>query len=68
MVVLTTSTGEVVSMPEKQVLALHDHLSEFTDPVWHFNECGCCVSVHEGEHAHAGYVIGSDGGCDWVEV
>lgn len=36
---------------------------------WHFNECGCCVSVHGSDCA---YVIGPDGdatfyperGCD----
>jgi hypothetical protein len=66
-VVVNTSTGESVTMPEAQVLALAAHVPEFTDPVWHFNECGCCVSLHEREHPHAGYVIGSDGGCDWIE-
>jgi hypothetical protein len=67
-IVFTDNTGRVVSMSEKQLLALHEHAPEFNDPVWHFNACGCCVSLHENENPHAGYVIDGDGECDWVEA
>jgi hypothetical protein len=34
---------------------------------WHPNACGCCITVHEhAEHVHEGWVIGPDGGTDWV--
>lgn len=36
-------------------------------PTWHPNECGCCVSVHDDvEHPDAGWLIGRDGGSDWI--
>jgi hypothetical protein len=34
------------------------------DPIWHFNLCGCCVSVHEnvsGDKVTGGWVINRDG-------
>lgn len=35
---------------------------------WHRNDCGCCVTVHEdAEHVTAGYLIGPDGGVDWLD-
>lgn len=33
----------------------------------HWNECGCCVSVHEDvPEPSVGYVVGPDGGSDWI--
>lgn len=38
------------------------------EAVWHPADCGCCIIVHEDgvEPCHAGFVIGQDGGYDWV--
>ena len=38
------------------------------DPVWHVQPCGCCVVVHDAaDHgASGGWLIGSDGGSEWV--
>lgn len=60
-----------VTLPFAQVAAMGDALRDLrargAEPVtWHFNECGCCVSVHGGDGA--GWVIGQDGGADWHEA
>lgn len=35
----------------------------------HWNSCRCCVSVHEqAEHITEGYVVGRDGGSDWLQL
>jgi hypothetical protein len=59
--------GEV-AMPLLQALAIAQCCQDFTDPVWHFNECGCCVSVHERGDTGSGYIVGNDGTYDWVTV
>jgi hypothetical protein len=60
--------GERVTMTAEQAIALHRCLRRFKEPVWHFNKCGCCVAVHEAGVDTEGYVIGQDGGADWVEL
>jgi hypothetical protein len=35
-------------------------------PIWHMNACGCCASVHADDNGHEGFLIGSDGGFDWL--
>jgi hypothetical protein len=35
-------------------------------PVWHFNDCGCCVCVHEDvPRVHAGYIVNRSGDAFW---
>ena len=53
-------------VPLVQVLALADLLGLFEDPVWHLNDCGCCLSVHERDNHYEGFVVGPDGWADWV--
>ena len=62
-----TADGVEVELTADQTIALADRLDEFDDPVWHVNACGCCVSVHNRDDGHRGYVIGRDGEADWVE-
>ena len=63
--------GREIEVPLKQLLSVGEVMDEFVDPVWHWAQCGCCIVVHEhvesGEHVCEGYVIGPDGGRDWVD-
>jgi hypothetical protein len=69
MLTIPTADGQKIELPVAQALAVAEALLEFKRPVWHVNDCGCCVSVHENEKpVTGGYVIGRDGGADWVEV
>lgn len=63
-----TPEGREVSLPFAQAVAIAEACRDFAEPVWHFNDCGCCVSVHDRREHHRGYVIGPDGGADWVEA
>jgi len=68
-ITIPTPHGDV-TLPFEQFITLGKYLdqirAEGKQPVWHPNDCGCCVSVHpEGEHS--GWVIGADGGADYVE-
>lgn len=67
-ITMHTPEGREVSLPLAQALAIGEACRDFADPVWHFNECGCCVSVHARDTHWRGYIIGPDGGMDWVEV
>ena len=60
--------GEYIVLPRAQAFAIHRLARDMRDPAWHFNECGCCVSLHERHDHHRGYVIGPDGGADWVQT
>jgi len=63
MITFDTPHGEM-TLPQAQVIRMGRALKELDDaglhPVWHVNECGCCVSVHGTDNA--GWVIGDDGG------
>jgi hypothetical protein len=38
-------------------------------PTWHFNECGCCIAVHENvEHPSTAFIVGRDGGVDLIRL
>jgi hypothetical protein len=60
--------GGEVCVTVAQMFEVGRRFEEFTDPVWHVNQCGCCVVVHERGDSHRGYLIGADGGSDWIEV
>lgn len=65
-VTIDLPTGESVELPLAQALTLADVLGKFDRAVWHFNECGCCISVHERGDGTSGYVIDRHGGVDHV--
>jgi hypothetical protein len=58
--------GHEIEVPLKQLLSVGEVMDEFAAPVWHWAHCGCCIVVHDESNAHDGYVIGPDGGRDWV--
>jgi len=69
-VTIPTEYGPIV-LPFEQAVAMAHCLEKLRaagkTPTWHRNACGCCVSVHElADHAHEGYVVGADGGVDWI--
>lgn len=72
-VTIQTPHGDV-TLPYLQVMSMGRCLEELESQgkqvTWHRGECGCCVVVHEAglDHVHAGFVIGSDGGYDWVDM
>jgi hypothetical protein len=59
----------VARMPEAQYRAVLGCVAELAThewlACWHFNECGCCVSVHATPRYSGGFVVGRDGGVDW---
>lgn len=61
------NTGNV-RIPLVQALEISRVLGDFDDPVWHLNDCGCCISVHERDDDTRGYIVGADGESDWVEA
>lgn len=69
-ITIETPDGDVV-LPVPQAMRMADAIRAINDaggkPVWHFQDCGECVCVHK-YGASAGWVIGPDGGADWVEV
>jgi hypothetical protein len=44
--------------------------AEGKQAIWHRNNCDCCVTVHEDsdEPVPGGWVVGRDGGSDYVTV
>jgi hypothetical protein len=64
---LPTEHGEV-RVTVAQMFEVGRLCALLDDPVWHSNECGCCVAVHERADSHRGYVVGADGGSDWVDM
>jgi hypothetical protein len=66
-VTLRTEHGEV-RMTLPQALEMGRVFECFVDPVWHPNECGCCIAVHERGDGTRGYIVGADGESDWVEA
>lgn len=55
-----------VTLPMMQALKVAACMDDLGDgAVWHLNRCGCCVAVHI-PGANAGWVVGSEGGADWV--
>lgn len=73
-----SSTPDYVELPEHgltlprvMVETIAACLRVFRDDgvsaTWHMNACGCCASVHACENGHEGYLIGSDGGYEWLE-
>jgi hypothetical protein len=51
--------GEVSFMQASSMVQVMDEMSGRGEKFhWHFNDCGCCVSVHGSDCA---YVIGRDG-------
>ena len=46
--------------------AIRKFLAAGVEPVWHDQECGCCVMVHQDmPHPPGGWLIGEDGSADW---
>lgn len=72
-VTIPTPHGDV-TLPFLQAAAMGkciQHLEfQGKQVTWHRAECPCCIVVHEAgiEPCNAGFVIGQDGGYDWVEV
>jgi hypothetical protein len=65
--------GGSITLPWAQAAGIADCIKKLRDQgkmvTWHPNNCGCCYTVHEDvEHPHEGYVIGKDGGVDWLEI
>jgi uncharacterized Zn finger protein len=65
-----TANRQVSELTTPQLVAVaqcHELLKERgQSPVWHFNECGCCVSVHDDrEEVHSGAVINQQGEVFW---
>jgi hypothetical protein len=63
----------VVTLPLAQAVAVVECVNRLAaegQPVtWHRNECGCCVTVHaDTRPLRGGYVIGRDGGTDWLDL
>jgi len=70
-VTVTTAHGPV-TIPLLQAEAIVRYIEELQGQgkkvTWHRNNCECCFTVHEDvEHPTEGYIIGKDGGVDWVE-
>lgn len=57
---ITLPNGRELSLAQAQELGrLKERANEGgSDIHWHFNECGCCVTLHGSDYA---YVIGRDG-------
>jgi hypothetical protein len=65
-----TAADDVNRMTELQALRVADCVrqlrAENVTPVWHFNHCGCCVSVHaDVEHVEYGYIVNRHGEAFW---
>lgn len=67
-VTVTLPDGEAVRLPLAQVLTIARLAQENPGSYWHLNECGCCVCLHPGGEKSKGWIIGSDGGADLMEV
>jgi hypothetical protein len=69
-VTIETKYGPVV-MPAAQADAaaacIDVLLAQGLQPIWHMNHCGCCLSVHAIDDEDKGFIVGSDGGADWIE-
>ena len=71
-VTIPTPDGKTVTLPraqaERVALCLREFRARGVPARWHQNDCGCCVTVHEAaEHVTSGYLVGADGGCEWLE-
>lgn len=73
---ITINPGEPneYKLPFMQAMELGRRLAEFKNPMWHWNDCQCCITVHEdldGEDDHAkvdrAYIIDSNGGTTLAE-
>jgi hypothetical protein len=71
-VTIPTPYGDV-TMPWAQAEAVGKCIEKLKfkgkEATWHRANCDCCIVVHEAsdEPVHHGFVIGRDGGFDWVE-
>jgi hypothetical protein len=69
MIMITLPTGGEVSFVQATELARLIEKADEGTTHWHFNDCGCCLTLHGSDYA---YVIGRDGdstffaerGCD----
>jgi hypothetical protein len=67
MVKVRVAPGREIELPLPQLMSVGEVIGEFADPVWHWADCKCCIVVHEsGEHIVGGYIVGPDGGRDWI--
>jgi hypothetical protein len=60
-------------MSDEQAIAvarcMRELVAERLNPVWHFNTCGCCVTVHDDvKPVEYGYVINQRGEAFWEKV
>lgn len=62
-----------VTMPWPQAEAVGKCIEKLMfkgkEATWHRANCDCCIIVHEAgvEPCYEGFVVGRDGGFDWVE-
>jgi len=67
---IETPSGPV-ELPVAQACAVAYYVEQIREDdgvaLWHRNDCGCCVAVH-AIGRDSGYVIGPDGGADFVEL
>ncbi len=53
--------GRELTSPQLSTLATLINAEGLDNCHWHFNDCGCCITLHAHDCA---FVIGSDGGYD----
>jgi hypothetical protein len=58
-VTITLPSGDTLPLPQALELARLIQEMKPAESHWHFNDCGCCVTLHGSDCA---YVIGKDGG------
>jgi hypothetical protein len=64
--IVTLANGETLTF--LQVMRIHELGNAMDGYEWHKNDCGCCVTVHPKDNHHAGYVIDSGGGYEWIDL
>jgi hypothetical protein len=55
-----------VTLPVAQAMTVAWCLRDFRRQ-GHLNACGCCVAVHDPADGSCGWLIGSDGGREWLD-
>lgn len=71
-ITIATPHGDI-TLPALQAIGIGECMQTLINQgkriTWHVNECGCCYTVHEDTHPiTGGYVVGPDGGYDWVNL
>jgi hypothetical protein len=59
---------KLLKLPTEQLAELLRLTQLYPASTWHFADCGCCLCLHpDGTDASHGFVIGKDGGSDYVK-